>query len=459
MPIPILIGIVALATAGYGVKKGYDAKTDYDTAQSINEDAELIYEDAEDKLISQRDRTQNSIEALGVLKFIIYNNSIIPFINEFTKIKNIENSINIEGVDHSLPSNQNMIEMKKQSLELQEIVGGGLTALGAGGLAGLAAYGGVGLLATASTGTAIAGLSGVAATNATLAWLGGGSLATGGFGMAAGTVVLGGIVAAPVLAVGGMILASKAEAAKEDAYANLEVAELAAEEMKTARSKLKGIRKKVLELAQVLFHLDNLFKPYLKFINELTTKNTDYRSYTQQEKERLFIAFSIYNSLENILNVTLLTKKGNLRQAVRKSIKETTSVITETPVILNKNKTNSKKLKSIVKKYIKPIYKELDTMYDINFKSDEEHEKYKPEDYQGTLLISFQKSWFYGRVSIYFSDVELYVDDFVINLDEIYSIWIDEDDKLHINENIFRLNNEENLVAKAIVNIIQEYTK
>ena len=43
---------------------------------------------------------------------------------------------------------------------------------------------------TASTGTAISTLSGAAATKATLAWLGGGALAAGGFGVAGGVVVL-----------------------------------------------------------------------------------------------------------------------------------------------------------------------------------------------------------------------------------------------------------------------------
>ena len=43
---------------------------------------------------------------------------------------------------------------------------------------------------TASTGTAISALSGAAATNAALAWLGGGALAVGGGGMAAGNAFL-----------------------------------------------------------------------------------------------------------------------------------------------------------------------------------------------------------------------------------------------------------------------------
>jgi hypothetical protein len=48
----------------------------------------------------------------------------------------------------------------------------------------------VAALATASTGTAIGSLSGAAASSATLAWLGGGSIAAGGFGVTGGIVVL-----------------------------------------------------------------------------------------------------------------------------------------------------------------------------------------------------------------------------------------------------------------------------
>ncbi|GAA8413817.1 hypothetical protein HpNP49_09180 [Helicobacter pylori] len=52
------------------------------------------------------------------------------------------------------------------------------------------AYTGVGFLASTASGVAIAELSGVAATNATLAWLGGGALSVGGFGMVGGMAVL-----------------------------------------------------------------------------------------------------------------------------------------------------------------------------------------------------------------------------------------------------------------------------
>ena len=58
-------------------------------------------------------------------------------------------------------------------------------------------------LGTASTGAAISTLSGAAATKATLAWLGGGTLAVGGLGVAGGVVALG------VIGVGGAYGAKK----------------------------------------------------------------------------------------------------------------------------------------------------------------------------------------------------------------------------------------------------------
>ena len=88
-------------------------------------------------------------------------------------------------------------------------------AAGASVLTGLgtsaAIYGAVGSLAAASTGTAISSLTGVAATNATLAWLGGGTLAAGGGGIAAGTLALGGLIAGPAILVGSFFLHGKAD--------------------------------------------------------------------------------------------------------------------------------------------------------------------------------------------------------------------------------------------------------
>ncbi|WP_327175684.1 helix-turn-helix domain-containing protein [Streptomyces sp. NBC_01335] len=77
---------------------------------------------------------------------------------------------------------------------------GGALGAAAGGAAAYSAFTAAAMFGTASTGAAISGLSGVAATNATLALLGGGTLAAGGAGMAGGILLLTGVVAAPAAA-------------------------------------------------------------------------------------------------------------------------------------------------------------------------------------------------------------------------------------------------------------------
>lgn len=84
-----------------------------------------------------------------------------------------------------------------------------------GGTMAVGAWSLVTLFGSASTGAAISGLSGVAATNATLAWFGGGALAAGGAGMAGGMTVLGGIVAIPLVYVAAKGTHKKAKELEE----------------------------------------------------------------------------------------------------------------------------------------------------------------------------------------------------------------------------------------------------
>ena len=67
---------------------------------------------------------------------------------------------------------------------------GAMAGIGVAALGPTAAMGVATTFGVASTGTAISALSGAAATNAALAWLGGGALAAGGGGMVAGEAIL-----------------------------------------------------------------------------------------------------------------------------------------------------------------------------------------------------------------------------------------------------------------------------
>ncbi|MEZ9776864.1 hypothetical protein [Vibrio sp. 10N.261.54.A5] len=91
-----------------------------------------------------------------------------------------------------------LTQVQKFNTKYHSILTNGFGGL-VGGSTAVGAWGIVSIIGSASTGTAISSLSGIAATNATLAWFGGGSLAAGGAGMAGGFWVLGGIVAAPLV--------------------------------------------------------------------------------------------------------------------------------------------------------------------------------------------------------------------------------------------------------------------
>ncbi|CAE6937105.1 hypothetical protein ACOMICROBIO_GDFFDHBD_02966 [Vibrio sp. B1REV9] len=241
MPLPFLL-VGAAAVAGlYGASKSKDAYDDTKEAKDVNARARRTFDDAEELLENAKNQANQSMITFGHTKFDVYQNTMTPFFELYSNLKNIDFS-ELDNRSHDLTVTESeLVNVHQATLNIQSVLSGGVTALGAGGLAGLAAYGGASALATASTGTAISALSGAAATNATLAWFGGGALSTGGLGMAGGTAVLGGIVAGPVLAVGGALWASKAEAAKENAYENLAAAELASEQMYTAEVKVRAI--------------------------------------------------------------------------------------------------------------------------------------------------------------------------------------------------------------------------
>lgn len=329
MPLPFILAGAAIVAGGYGVKKGIDAKDDFDTAKRVNRRAQSMFDEAKSELEEERELTQKAMENLGQAKYKIYNESIIPFVDVFSKIKNVSFEDNNLDDATNLPvmSAGELARMKSSVLEIKGVLSGGITALGSGGLAGLAAYGGVGVLGTASTGTAIGTLSGAAATNATLAWLGGGSLAAGGYGMAGGMMVLGGVVAGPVLAVGGMMMASKAEAAKEDAYGNLDKAELASEQMKEARVAASGIRLRFEEITKVLRSLELRFQPLLQSLNELVESNTNYSTYSEEDRKGVMIAASTAKVLKNLLEAPIIDNEGTLTPESRKVLEETKKII------------------------------------------------------------------------------------------------------------------------------------
>ncbi|MBU3749481.1 MAG: hypothetical protein FGM52_03365 [Mycobacterium sp.] len=127
-------------------------------------------------------------------------------------------------------------------------IGSAVTSVGTGvGVSTLA-----GAVGTASTGTAISALSGVAAENALLAWLGGGSLAAGGGGVALGGMALNFVTVGPALLVGGLV--TKGQGAKELTKAREDEAKIAVAiaELDELDARLAAVNSRAEELNSVL---------------------------------------------------------------------------------------------------------------------------------------------------------------------------------------------------------------
>lgn len=216
MPLPLIIGAAALATAAYGAKKGYDGYQKHSEADEIVKNAKNRYDKKKAIFSEKESETTLSLETLG--------NKELEIGQSFSEFKILADKL----LQQLQAGRQNKLEIRIPKHKLQKIENYSYTAVGvlgtvagagaAGAAAGFAVYGGVMALGAASTGTAISSLAGAAATNATLAAIGGGSLATGGLGMAGGTVILGAAVAAPIIAIAGWAYNSHGEEALRNAH-------------------------------------------------------------------------------------------------------------------------------------------------------------------------------------------------------------------------------------------------
>ncbi|MCY7412426.1 MAG: hypothetical protein LH471_05225 [Salinibacterium sp.] len=113
----------------------------------------------------------------------------------------------------------------------------------------------VGAVGTASTGAAISGLSGAAASSATAAWLGGGSLAAGGGGVALGATALNFVTIGPTLLVTGLVLNGQGEKTMTRARGYEAEMRIAVEQQGAFCNRLDDVQARVSELSTVLREL------------------------------------------------------------------------------------------------------------------------------------------------------------------------------------------------------------
>lgn len=303
--------LLALAAAGGATGLGFGIKgaVDIASAQGQIDDAKKRYENQRLATSATAVLVNRLAQNYGQYQIQVKTGTLKRWVVLMQKIRQ---KVAVREMQQLVGTEVVIQEIKRDfgiDIKASNLLAGGASAAGAAFAASQGTIGLVGLFGAASTGTAISGLSGAAAWNATLAALGGGSLAAGGGGMALGAAVLGGITVAPALLIGGFVLAGQGEKAlteakKFTAQVNVEIDKLQAlvdyfEQVKGRINELKNL-------------LKNLNHKAIKLMNEIESHLNKNEFDLAEDGHLIQSLLLIIKAMAEILRTPVLDKKGNL---------------------------------------------------------------------------------------------------------------------------------------------------
>ena len=314
MPLPLIIGIGAAIAGAAGVGAGVHGAVKMKDANDTMTLAKLNHEMNIERFEKHNKETNTYMDELGKKELEVLK-SFDQFSDLFEQIKNRPVFKSYEKDDVKIPE-YNKEELKEVSIGAGILLGG-LSGAAVGTAGGFAAAGAttaaVMAFGTASTGALINSLAGAAATNATLAALGGGAIAAGGGGIALGTTVLGAATLGVGLLVGGAIFSftgSKLSDKADEAWA----------QMKEAEKTIDGICEYLIELSQVandyrecISKVDRVYQDHLNKLYDIVVvkQKNDWNYFTNDEKMITENTVLLVNLLYNMGKVKLVLVSEN----------------------------------------------------------------------------------------------------------------------------------------------------
>ncbi len=292
MPLPFILAGVALAAAGYGVKKGIDVLDADCEADEFIKKAENLKEEAAKRLESAQSGCKLAFARFGEKKLHVLSHSVSNFLDHFHRLK--RSRITIEGI--------NMQDIQRQVSDMRKITNQ-LDANGIDGNSVLGVFAGFGSLGISSF-----------TTGAIL----GGGLTMGGL---AGMAVLGGIVAGPALAILGAISADEMEKKRDDAKAYLSQVEAAAKKADVIIDQFQAIEKMAKLFTRQITKCDALFFSLSQdAIATMKKHNYDTSRYNQKEKDQLCVTVSTLSSLSAFLKVPIMDEHQKLNKKAKDAL-------------------------------------------------------------------------------------------------------------------------------------------
>ncbi len=292
MPLPFILAGLALAAAGYGVKKGIDALDADCEADEFIKQAEGLKEKATKKAESAESDCRRAFMRLGEKKLHVLSHSVSNFLDHFHRLN--RSRIIIEGI--------NMQDIQRQVSDARKITNQ-LNANGIDGDSDLGVIAGFGSLGISSFTTG--------------AILGGGLVASGLAGMA----VIGGLGAWPALAILGAIGADEMEKKRDDAKAYYSQVEVAVKKADVIVDNLQAVRKMADLFTRQITKLDALFFSLSQdAIATMKKHHYDTSLYNQKEKDQLCVAVSTLSSLSAFLKAPIMDEHQKLNKKAQNAL-------------------------------------------------------------------------------------------------------------------------------------------
>jgi hypothetical protein len=321
----ILNKITTFAIKTAKVVSGVQAYQDRKEAKRLKEEAEELYKDTMEENEARRESANNELTAFGRVRLESLQDTVGVFLSYLKIMKHnfTEKEYELSGVinlkDEEVNSMESVELTARESLEATAVAG----SVAAAAIAGVptAVTGAVSALATASTGTAISTLHGAAAYNATMAWLGGGSMATGATTLTAITGVSAGVFAlAAIGVVAGMHYSKKLAAATKNYEEMCEYREKA----ECAWALMDGIVKRAHELQNITLKLRECIHNQLNLLEPLIydfVADDPYYVETFQQTALLV------KTMSELSQIPVLDEKGYVSQSSKLEIVKVNKIL------------------------------------------------------------------------------------------------------------------------------------
>ncbi len=293
MPLPFILGGLALAAAGYGFKKSIDASETADKVNEIVKEAEDLKEGAKNRVESAESGYKNALMGLGEKKFHVIRHGVSRFVEHFNQLKGHQFFV----------KDSDMQDLHKQVSVAQNFS----KQLNASGMSEEDAIGGM-----------FAGYGGLCVSGWTTGAMLGGGLTMGGL---AGMAVFGGLVAGPALAILGAMSAGEMEEKLEKAKAYHSQVEEAVKKADVIIDQFQAIEKMAKLFTRQITKCDALFFSLSQdAIATMKKHHYDISRYNQKEKDQLSVTVSTLMTLSAFLKVPIMDEHQKLNKKAQNAL-------------------------------------------------------------------------------------------------------------------------------------------